>query len=124
MSEVAWVASQSDITQPRNFHCSRSTSCSRWSLLQECLPLTLLYAHMTEAAPASTALRKAGSSISWSVCSSTVASIVLRSCSWLLAAKCLTVAIRPWSWMPRTSPATMREESSGSSLNVSKFRPA
>ena len=46
-----------------------------------------------------------------------------RSVSWLLAAKCLTVAMTCWLWTPRISATANWLVRNGSSLNVSKARP-
>jgi hypothetical protein len=81
------------------------------------VPLTRLYAVITAAAPASTtAVRKAGRYSSRSARSLTAALTSNRSCSWLLATKCLTVAPTPVDWIPRIVSPAVRAVRCGSSL--------
>ncbi len=121
---VLCAADQSVITQPVNPQRSRRTPVSSSSFSQAKVPLTLLYAPITAPVPAATAASKPRSSVSCRVRSSTRTSTEVRSRSWLLSAKCLTVAMSPSPWMPSISAATRWAESSGSSLKVSKLRPA
>ena len=55
--------------------------------------------------PSFTAISKPVRYSSRRVRSSTTLSLVMRSSSWLLAAKCLTQAAAPWDWTPRTRAA-------------------
>ncbi len=55
------TASQSPVTNPWNFHCSRSVPSSRDSLAHPGTPLMALYTHITDfTLPSTTAARKAG----------------------------------------------------------------
>ncbi len=80
------VAPQSDITKPLKPQSFRRMSVMSGTLSAAHVPLTLLYAHITEPTPARTAASYAGSSISRPVCSSTSALTDIRAFSWLLKA--------------------------------------
>ena len=130
------VAAQSDMTQPAKPSVPLRSATRVCSSAHAAVPLTLLYAHMTEPTPARTAASNGGMYTSHrvrSVASSLTGAPILngpklgepRSCSCELRMKCLALAMIPADWMPViTGPASFAPSAPSSPDMYSKLRPS